>query len=124
MCIKNLGKEAHLPTLLDTGNSLSDPASGGRIVISDLGSLKNILPEGAAEILSDKKCGHFPLLLDRLSGFPGFKLVPYKTVGVSFSLLLAYQPEEIMLDGKTLKNALCAISEAPVSDGSGYVALV
>ena len=124
VCIKNLGKETKLPALLDTGNSLSDPASGGRVVISDLDSLRAILPEKAAEILSDQKGTHFPLALDRLSDFPGFKLVPYKTVGIPFSLLLAYRPEEITLDGRILENALCAISEAPVSDGSGYVALI
>ncbi len=122
--VKNLGNEVKLPTLLDTGNSLLDPSTNGRVLISDLDSLENILPPEAVVILKAQRTSPFSLILDKLADFPGFKLIPYKTVGISFSLLLAYHPEAVYIDDKLSKNALCAISEIPVSDGSGYVALI
>ncbi len=122
--IKNLDKTTTLPTLLDTGNSLLDPQTNARVLISDFDSLKSILPENSAQILNENRGSPFSLALDKLPEFPSFRLVPYKTVGIPFSLLLAYRPEAVYIDGKLEKNALCAISEVPVSDGSGYVALI
>lgn len=118
--VENCGKRATIPTLCDTGNSLRDPKSGSRVLVSDLETLQGVLPENSREIL-EKHAGYFPLAL---SSLPGFRLIPYKTVGSAFSLILAFAPERLYIENKLETGALCAISEAPVSDGSGYHAII
>ena len=52
-----------------------------------------------------------------------FKLVPYKTVGNEFDMLLAFQPDAVFFDGKKENGVLIAISPNQISDGGAYTAL-
>ncbi len=122
--IKNDDKKVSLDALVDTGNSLRDPVTNAEVVISDLETLSPLLSEHDAEILREYRTKGFSLTLDKLSEPNRFRLIPYKTVGVSFSLLLAFVPDAVFIDDKISKNAVCAISENAVSDGSGYNALI
>lgn len=116
--------KTELAALNDTGNTLCDPATNAPVVISDYRMLREILPHGAREILDSASPDAFPLSLDKLSGFGSFKLIPYKTVGVPFKLMLAYRPEQVFFDGKLISGALVAISAEPISDGGAYSALI
>lgn len=122
--VKNLGKSITLRALCDTGNSLTSASLNGRVIISDYISLRKILPSDATAILDSEKHSPFYLSLDKLSDISSFGVIPYKTVGVSFSLLLTYRPEKIYIDGHLSKNAICAISESAISCTDGYNALV
>ena len=122
--IKNGDKSVSLHALVDTGNSLRDPATNAEIVISDFETLSPLLSEHDIEILREHKLTGFPLALDKLSDSNRFRLIPYKTVGTSFSLLLAFTPDSVFIDDKLSKKAVCAISENAISDGSGYNALI
>lgn len=116
--------KVELTALNDTGNALRDPTTNAPVVISDYLTLREILPRGAIEILDETAHNMFPLSLDKLCGFGLFKLIPYKTVGVPFRLMLAYRPEQVFFDGKLIPDALIAISPEPVSDGGAYSALI
>ncbi len=118
------GYKAELSALNDTGNTLRDPATNAPVVISDYLTLREILPHGARAVLDIASHDTFPLSLDKLSEFGSFKLIPYKTVGVPFMLMLAYRPEQVFFDGKLIPDALIAISPEPVSDGGAYSALI
>lgn len=118
------GRELSFCALHDTGNSLRDPATNAPVVISDYSTLRDVLPEAAKAELDTASSESFPLVLDKLSEHGEFKLIPYKTVGIEFSLMLAYRPEKITLDGKVLDGALVAISPHSVSDGGAYAALI
>ncbi len=122
--IYNGDTKNELTALNDTGNSLRDPATNAPVVISDYRTLREILPQGAREILDDASPDAFPLSLDKLSEFGSFKLIPYKTVGVAFRLMLTYRPEQVFFDGKLIRGALVAMSTEPVSDGGAYSALI
>ena len=122
--IRNGDVEILLNALLDTGNSLRDPATNAEVIISDFESLSPLLPKRDSEILREHQVKGFSLALDKLSDAPRFRLIPYKTVGVSFSLMLTFTPDEVFIDDKLSKNAVCAISENTISDGSGYNALI
>ena len=122
--VKHDGAEITLRALIDTGNSLRAPGTNARVLISDYSFVREILPQAAQKILDQCDKKNFALALDKLSGISRFLLIPYKTVGVSFSLLLAFVPDEVHIAGELSKDAVCAISETPVSDGSGYNALI
>lgn len=122
--IKNNGSEVALNALVDTGNSLRDPLTNAEVVISDLETLSPLLAEHDAEVLRNYRERGFLLALDKLSEPNRFRLIPYKTVGVSFSLLLAFTPDAILIGDKISNGAVCAISENTISDGSGYNALI
>lgn len=122
--VKNKDEELELRALVDTGNSLRAPHTNARVVICAYDTVRAILPLAAREILDEYRGKSFSLAFDKLSDISHFSLIPYKTVGVSFSLLLAFTPDEIYIEKKLSNGAVCAISEAPVGDGSGYDALI
>lgn len=122
--VKSNGSEISLHALVDTGNSLRAPQTNARVVICSYDTIRCILPPAAREILDEHRNRSFSLAFDKLSDISHFSLIPYKTVGVSFSLLLAFAPDEVYIEKKISKGAICVISEAPVSDGSGYDAII
>ena len=117
-------RKVSLRALHDTGNSLRAPKTNAPVLICDYLSVRELFPENVREIFDGKSAKNFPLLLDRLSEHGTFGLLPYKSVGVSFSTLLTYRPERLELDRKTVSDALIAFSDSPVSDGGAYSALI
>ena len=53
----------------------------------------------------------------------GFRLLPYQAVGVSGGLLLCFQAERAVIDGKVIAPVTVALSPTAVSDGGCYAAL-
>ena len=101
-----------LRALIDTGNTLSDPASGRAVIVADALSLSPLL--GFTPDLSDVSA-----LVEALSRVPGLErrvsLVPYRSVGVSGGLLAAFRPDALELDGKS-SSALLALGEVRGDD--------
>ncbi len=122
--IQNKNKEVSFTALHDTGNSLRAPHTNARVVICDYKTVCDVFSDDIQSIFKENPTVSFPLLLDKLCTFDSFSLVPYKTIGTSFSLLLAYRPDTVLLDGTLCQNALIAISEETISDGGAYSALV
>lgn len=118
------GAEISFLALHDTGNSLCDPLTNAPVVISDYPTLRDILPADARDVLDSSSPQSFPLALPELEALSGFQLIPYKTLSTDFSLMLAYRPEKVMLDGEVIRGALVAISPHGISDGGAYAALV
>ncbi|MBR3848468.1 MAG: sigma-E processing peptidase SpoIIGA [Oscillospiraceae bacterium] len=122
--VKNNGNEISLRALVDTGNSLRAPQTNARVVICAYDTIRCILPTGVRNVLDKHRDKSFSLAFDKLSELARFSLIPCRTVGVSFSLLLAFTPDEVCIEKKISKGAICVISETPVSDGSGYNAII
>ncbi len=122
--IKNKNREVSFTALHDTGNSLRAPHTNARVVICDYQTVQAVFSDEIQSVFKESPSVSFPLLLDKLSCFDKFSLVPYKTIGTSFSLLLAYRPDTVLLDGILCQDALIGISEVAVSDGGVYSALV
>ena len=53
-----------------------------------------------------------------------FQLIPYSAVGVSGGMLLAFKPDEIIVDGKKRTGMLLALSPNSVSESGTYSALI
>lgn len=117
-------KSITVTALHDTGNSLRAPGSNANIIISDYGTLREILPESIIKIMDHVLPENFPLLLDRLTEFGKFRLVPYQTIEAGFSLMLTYHPERVLLDGKTIPGALIGFSRQRISSDGAYSAII
>lgn len=111
-----LGRSTRFTALLDTGNSLSDPATGAPVMIACTHALKPLLPESAAlfaklpPVEAVELCAATPELRGRL------RLIPYTAVGAS-GLLPVFRPDCARLDGKEEKGLLIAISDSAAGDG-------
>lgn len=113
------GRSVKFFALVDTGNSLTDPISGGAVII--------VCPHAVLPLFR----GYEPLLeldavefISAASALPEFKgrlrLIPYSSVG-GCGMLAAFRPERLTVDGKE-REALAAIS--PNARGDGYEGII
>ena len=111
-----LGRETRFTALVDTGNSLTDPATGAPVMLACAHALKPLFMENAALLsaLSPVELLEFCAALPELRG--RFRLVPYSAVGTS-GLLPAFRPEELFIDEREDKELLIALSESAAGDG-------
>lgn len=119
------GRSAELTALVDTGNTLTDPASGRPVIVAEGERIAPLFPKerrpGPAD-LWDPAAGMTRLGTGEWRA--RFRLLPYRSVGVDRGLLLAVRADELELDGQGRGPVLVALSPTPVSDGGGYQALI
>ena len=109
-------RSVQLTALVDTGNTLTDPADGRPVMVAEGRALAPLLPPGAdpADPVGS---------MERL-GRCGLRLLPYRAVGVESGLLLAIRVDRAVIGGHSQRGLLVAVSPTPVSDGGGYQALI
>jgi len=107
--------------LLDTGNSLHDPLSGKPVIVVNGITLRELfgIRVNARELLDAP--GIYPNIVKRYPEH-SFRLIPYRTVGVSGGMLLAGSCK--IRIGKREESVFAAFSPHPVSDGGGYEVLI
>ena len=119
------GRSVSLTALVDTGNTLTDPATGKPVIVAEGEKLKELFPQDhcpSAEDMRNPSTG-----LERLGtdGWQGrFRLLPFRAVGIERGLLLAVRLDRFVLEGEEKGALMVALSPTPVSDGGGYCALV
>ncbi len=119
--ITRQGRTASVTALLDTGNTLTDGLSGAPVLTVHCAALDPLWSARERSILSRlEELGASPCL-EQLG--PGFRLLPYRAVGVRSGLLLCFRAEEAVIGGRALGAVTVALSPTPVSDGGGYAAL-
>lgn len=118
-------KTLDLPALLDTGNTLTDPITGHGVVVVESSALKPLFPTQLRRILEDMTdpAAAMTQLQDE-SWKNRFRLLPYRSVGVSNGLLLAIRSDWLEVNGMRKTGALLAISPTVLSDGGGYRAMI
>ena len=108
-----------LTALVDTGNTLTDPATNRPVLVAEGAACRALLP---LELPLEKPVEALVLLNG--AGETGYRLIPYHAVGVKSGLLLALRADRVTV-GKTARHGvLVALSPTPVSDGGGYQALI
>ncbi len=117
------GRELSCVALRDTGNTLSDPATGEPVLVARWQVAARLLPE----LGLDRDAFQDPAgLLVRLGAArPGLRvrLIPFRAVGTEGGLLAALCMDRITEDGVPVRTHLVAFSPTDVSDGGGYEAL-
>ena len=115
------GRAAGLPALLDTGCTLTDGLSGAPVLTVHWAALEPLWTPEEHSVLSCLEREGAARCLERLGG--GFRLLPYRAVGVRSGLLLCFKADGAELEGRSLGPVTVALSPTPVSDGGGYAAL-
>ena len=117
------GRRVALTALVDTGNTLTDPATGQPVMVAEGEKAAPLFPPGqapTAEELADPAA-----LVERLTAAGcRCRLLPYRAVGVEHGLLLAVRLDGAKVGGREWKGLLLALSPTPVADGGGYSALI
>lgn len=120
-----LGRQVELTALVDTGNTLTDPASGRPVMVAEGESLAGLFPREhrpGPEDLRDPAGGMARLGTGEWRG--RFRLLPYRSVGTDRGLLLAVRLDGAAMEGREQGPVLVALSPNPVSDGGGYRILI
>lgn len=125
------GKCFLIDALLDTGNALSDPVSKSPVMLVDFNSMKSVMPEELHSLCKARSDTDFSALAGALSGTKWakrFRLIPYKTVGSSDGLIVAYKPDKarILINGswKEISDVVVGVPDQGFSPGSEYQALI
>lgn len=115
------GRTAGVTALLDTGNTLTDALSGAPVLTVHWEALGAFWTPEERAALSRLETAGAAQTLEKLG--PGFRLLPYRAVGVRSGLLLCFRADRASMDGRQLGPVTVALSPTPVSDGGGYAAL-
>lgn len=113
------GERLELTALLDSGHTLTDPATNRPIIVAEGALLRRFLPQGAdpgRPVEGLKRC--------REAGLSGTRLIPYRAVGVDCGMLLALRAQHVSAGDRPLGALLIALSPTPVDDGGSYQALI
>jgi stage II sporulation protein GA (sporulation sigma-E factor processing peptidase) len=119
------GRRCAFPVLLDTGNTLTDPATGRPVLVAEGALAAPLFPSGAApspQALSAPACALETLSAGPLRG--RLRLLPYQAVGVERGLLLALRLDSLRVGVRDYGKALVALSPNPLTDGGGYGGLI
>lgn len=108
------GKSIQLTALVDTGNTLRDPITGGSVLVvgMDVGRRLGI----SRELICD------PVTMLTKEPFPGARLVPYRAVGKPGGMLLLLRFDEVRLNGQSI-SPMVAFSPEEIGRTEGYQAL-
>lgn len=117
-------KTVTLAALRDTGNSLSDPLTGRKVMVAGLNEVKRLFPAGTVSLAEKSGAVEFTEVMNALRLGCTFHLVPFKAVGTQSGLLAAFKPDEVIIDGKSDDTYLVALSPETVGDGGAYSALM
>lgn len=114
-------KSVSLTALTDTGNELSDPVSGEKVMVCQAVALYPLLSDKAELLLAD------PIdSFEALTALPELKgrlrLLPCSCVVAQSSLLLCFRPDSLKIDGKKSRASI-AISQNRLSPDGEFQAL-
>lgn len=124
ICITYGERKAALSALVDTGNSLADPATGRPVIVAGVFAVLELFEAPVRDKLTAlEKTGAIAVFEALGEKGERFRLIPYSAVGVSGGVLLAFRPDKVTINGKELEGALIGLSPNNVSDGGAYSAL-
>ena len=109
------GKRRQITALRDTGNGLKDPITGESVLILGADAAFELL-QLPMEALKD------PITTVERKESPGLRLIPYRSVGNPYGMLLAVRLEEVWI-GKERVGGLVAFTPETIGRGEGYQAL-
>ncbi len=102
--------------LADTGNELSDPVSGEKVLVCEASALASLLEKGG-ELLSGDALESFEALA-ALPEFQGrLRLLPCSCAAARSSLLLCFRPDSLSIDGERHRGSVAVCANTLSSDG-------
>lgn len=108
------GRTARLTGLIDTGNSLRDPVTGRQVLV---------VGADVADALTGLTRQQLSQPVETITKIPGFRLIPYKTVGQSGGMLLAMQLRHTKI-GDWTGSTVVAFAPQVLDESGKYQALI
>lgn len=109
-------KKTAFTVLEDSGNCLHDPVSGDAVMLASPAALRPLFP-GREALPETSDAVELVSLAGRLPELRGrFRLLSCGSVAGP-TLLAAFRPDAVQIDGKTRDDLLCAVSSAARGDG-------
>ena len=107
------GKRVHLMALRDTGNTLCDPITGGRVLV---------IGADAAQQLTGLTQAQLRQPVESVGVLPGLRLIPYRSVGNNAGFLLALKLQDVTI-GTWQGSSLVAFAPERLHAEGSYQAL-
>lgn len=115
--VEKNGRMVRFRALEDTGNDLYDPITGCAAFVAEAGAVKDLFPNTPESTLR----GPPAEVLEKL---PGMRLIPCAGIGGGRTLLLAFRPDRVTVDGEERRDLLAAISPTPIGTDGAYEAVL
>ena len=125
--LRHGGRAVRMRALRDTGNALTDPMTGRAVIVAGVNDVRPLLAPETQRAVAGLRNRDAVGVLEELSGAGSavrFHLIPYSAVGTAGGMLLAFKPDEILVDGKNKTGMLLALSPNSVSESGAYAALL
>ena len=125
--ISSFGRNSKVRALVDTGNALCDPMTNQPVVIVEYAHIRSVFPEELSRVLDIAGLQDASVALEKLANrnmAQGFRLVPYKAVGVDYGMLLAFRPDGAQVAGKKAERLLIALTPTRLSENASYCAVI
>lgn len=119
--LEHLGSSSDFKALYDTGNSLSDPSSGKKVMVVSRRVLVPIFGRDSPLLSGDDAIGIIQRSAADPALFGKLRLIPYSALGGQ-GLLPAFQADRLFTDGKAADNILIAVS--PRLSGEDFDAII
>lgn len=132
-CSVNLyfGKnKIELTALIDTGNSLYEPASDKPVIISEFNSIKEILPEKIKLLYYENKDNNIDEIIsaiDQCENKTDFALIPFSSLGRSKGIIVAIKAKRAEITTETtikIDNPYVAIYNLVLSKDGNFNSLI
>ncbi len=125
--IKVNGKEIAMQMLIDTGNGLKDPFTGGDVIIASFSAMQEVFSLETKKIflqqtLKQSELAEYILQKEKEISF---RFIPFSSVGKEHGLLLTFRPEQVtIMTGNAKVERTDVIVGIYSGDFSGYCGLV
>ena len=117
------GRTQQVTALLDTGNMLTDPFTGRKIILVDWDVLLPLFSEAEQTVLQRLPGEDPSTIYEVLAGVSTdtrYRLIPYHTVGTKSGLLLAFCPEHLVVKRRQVADVMLAFSPTKLSEDGNY----
>lgn len=115
--VERQGRAVHLRALEDTGNGLIDPVTGCAAFVAEAGALSVLFAPGDAPFLRGPPA-------EAVLHIPGTRLIPCAGVTGGRSLLLAFRPDRVTVDGRERRDLIAAVAVGPIGTDGAYDAVI
>ncbi|NMH72251.1 sigma-E processing peptidase SpoIIGA [Bacillus sp. RO2] len=118
-----------LPGLLDSGNQLLDPITKTPVMIVEVASLQAFIPPEIIQAMdSIEQTQGWPTFSEETKWVDRIRIIPYRAVGKSTSLMLAIKPDKAVIhhDGKQYETNkfLLGLTKTTLSSEGDYVCIL
>jgi len=118
-------KKAIINCLIDTGNSLYDPLSDLPVIVVELESICDLLPNELCDVFRQR------LPLESISEKLGkcdfkkrLRLIPFRSLGSNNGIIIGFMPDKVTINDKSVGGTIIGIYAERLSSDNSYCALI